>query len=58
MARTKQQPTSDELFESFQSLPLEDQIDIYKDIQKHLEETKKQAQSVQNQLSEVVKEKN
>lgn len=58
MARTKQLPTADELFELFQSLPLADKIQLYKDIQKHLEEAKKQAQSVQNQLSEVVKEKN
>lgn len=58
MPRQKEQPTVEQHMEQFKNFPLLDQIEIYKAIKQHLEYTQKQAQQVQDQLAQVVKEKN
>lgn len=58
MRKSKEQPTVEQHLNDFKNFPLPDQIEIYKAIKQHLEYTQKQAQQVQDQLAQVVKEKN
>lgn len=57
MSKQKQPPTPEEYKEMFQQYQLTYQIEIYQWIKEFLENAKKQAQDVHNQLAQVVKEK-
>lgn len=57
MPKQKQPPTIESVYEAYEQLELKDQIHLYKLIEQNLLDKQKTAQSVHNQLAQVVKER-